>query len=108
LTTDEATPISANRFGDNGAGPDTAPEGETLAVDAVNGNSAAVNTPLSLNRGALLTVSGEGTLDEDPQALNLNRQSLERFNHTRGATRHQPPPAQPMRFPIGQHILQAR
>jgi VCBS repeat-containing protein len=66
LTTDEATPISANLFADNGAGPDTDPEGETLTVDAVNGDSAAVNTTLSLDSGALLTVSGEGTLDYDP------------------------------------------
>jgi MYXO-CTERM domain-containing protein len=67
LTTDEATPIRANRFWDTGAGPDTDPEGEALTVDAVNGDSAAVNTTLSLDSGALLTGLGEGTLDDDPK-----------------------------------------
>jgi VCBS repeat-containing protein len=85
LTTDEATPISANLFGDNGAGPDTDPEGETLTVDAVNGNSAAVNTTLSLDSGALLTVSGEGTLDYDPNgafdALGAGETAEETFTY---------------------------
>jgi hypothetical protein len=45
-------------------------------------------------------------LEREPhQALNPNRQPLKCRKSVREATPHQPPSAQPMRFPAGQHIL---
>ena len=88
FATDEDTAIGAglNLFADNGAGPDSDPEGDTLTVTAVNGVEASVGAQIALASGALLTVNADGTFGYDPngafEALNAGESATDSFVYT--------------------------
>jgi VCBS repeat-containing protein len=88
FTTDEDTAIGAglNLFADNGAGPDSDPDGDALTVTAVNGVAASVGSQIALASGALLTVNADGTFDYDPngafEALNTGEFGSDSFVYT--------------------------
>lgn len=63
---DEGDALTGDLFADNGAGPDTDPDGDTLMVSAVDGVASAVGGQVALAGGALLTVRADGTFDYDP------------------------------------------
>ncbi|SEQ24320.1 Ca2+-binding protein, RTX toxin-related [Loktanella sp. DSM 29012] len=52
--------------GDNGAGVDTDPEGDTLTVVGVNAALGGVGTPVAGDNGGLFTIAADGTVDFDP------------------------------------------
>jgi VCBS repeat-containing protein len=61
----EDAALSGNLFADNGAGPDSDPDGDALTVTAVNGVAASVGSQVALASGALLTVNADGTFAYD-------------------------------------------
>src|SRR3546814_3052598 len=61
VTTDEDTAVLANVLADNGSGIDSDPEGDTLAVSAVNGVAADVGSQVALTSGALLALTADGS-----------------------------------------------
>ena len=66
--TDEDTSCNpcGNVMANNGNGPDTDPDGDSLTVSEVNGSSSNVGTQISTVGGALLTVLADGTASYDP------------------------------------------
>ncbi len=66
LATDEDTAITGNVFSDNGNGPDSDANGDTLTVSAVNGAAAAVGSQIVLASGARLTLNSNGSFVYDP------------------------------------------
>ncbi len=66
LATDEDTAITGNVFSDNGNGPDSDANGDTLTVSAVNGAAAAVGNEIMLPSGARLTLNSNGSFVYDP------------------------------------------
>ncbi len=60
LRTDEDTAISGDLTADNGNGPDSDPDSDTLSVYLVNGQLGAVDSTTTLPSGALLTVFADG------------------------------------------------
>ena len=73
-------------FADNGSGADTAPDGETLVITAVNGEAASVGTQIALESGALLTVNADGTFSYEPNGafddLEEGETATETFTYT--------------------------
>ncbi|MEM6596803.1 MAG: Ig-like domain-containing protein [Cyanobacteria bacterium P01_C01_bin.69] len=66
FTTDEDTAINGNVFNNNGNGADSDIDGDTLTITTVDGSVEGVNATITLNSGALLTLSDDGTFDYDP------------------------------------------
>ncbi len=86
IATDEDTSLSGSVFADNGNGPDTDADGDTLTVTQVNGIAAAVGTQITLASGALLTLSADGSFDYNPngqfEALNAGNTGTDSFAYT--------------------------
>ncbi len=86
VSTDEDTALSGNVFTDNGGGPDTDADGNTLIVTQVNGIAASVGTQITLDSGALLTLNANGHFDYDPnaqfEALNAGDTGTDSFEYT--------------------------
>ncbi|HEX8644574.1 MAG TPA: M10 family metallopeptidase C-terminal domain-containing protein [Allosphingosinicella sp.] len=57
---------SGSLFADNGHGQDMDPDGTTIQVTAVNGDSTAVGRTITLDSGARLTVQSNGSFTYDP------------------------------------------
>ncbi|WP_187782162.1 Ig-like domain-containing protein [Gimesia chilikensis] len=58
---------NGNVFANNGSGVDSDPDtSDTFDVTEVNGQTAAVNTEITLGSGALLTVNDDGSFTYDP------------------------------------------
>ena len=76
----------ASLFADNGSGADTGPDGEALAITAVNGEAASVGEQIALDSGALLTVNADGTFSYDPNGafddLAEGETATETFSYT--------------------------
>jgi len=85
VATDEDTVLVGNLFADNGSGADSDPESDPITVAAVNGNAAAVGTPITLASGAILTVNADGTFTYDPSDafddLTLGESDAETFTY---------------------------
>ncbi len=73
-------------FADNGNGADSDADGDALRVVAVNGLPGAVNGPLTLPSGAIVTLMQDGTFIFDPQdaffSLAEGQTANETFNYT--------------------------
>ncbi len=86
IATDEDTSLSGSVFADNGNGPDTDADGDTLTVTQVNGIAAAVGTQITLDSGALLTLSADGSFDYNPngqfEALNAGSTGTDSFAYS--------------------------
>ena len=86
VTTDEDTPLSGSVFADNGNGPDTDLNGDTLTVTEVNGRAAGVGTSVTLDSGAQLTLNADGSFDYDPnnqfEALDAGETATDSFVYT--------------------------
>ncbi len=85
VSTDEDTALSGSVFTDNGSGPDTDADGNTLTVTQVNGIAASVGTQITLDSGALLTLNANGHFDYDPnaqfEALNAGDTGTDSFEY---------------------------
>ncbi|MDM8536732.1 FG-GAP-like repeat-containing protein [Desulfobacterales bacterium HSG17] len=67
FATDEVTTLTGVLFEDNGSGADTDTDaGDTLTIAAINDDTTAVGTEITLPSGALLTVNADGTLIYNP------------------------------------------
>jgi Ca2+-binding RTX toxin-like protein len=66
--TESGTIVAGNLFANNGSGADSDPDGPPLAISAVNGSSANVDTPAPflLLSGASLQVFANGTFNYNP------------------------------------------
>ncbi|HEX8224312.1 MAG TPA: Ig-like domain-containing protein [Allosphingosinicella sp.] len=64
VTTEDAA-VNGNLFADNGSGADSDPDGPELSVSAVNGQDV-VGSTITLDSGARLTVSSDGSYTYDP------------------------------------------
>ncbi|MFZ1681829.1 MAG: Ig-like domain-containing protein [Rhizobiaceae bacterium] len=66
-------PASGSVLADNGNGPDSDPDGDTLVVTAVNGDALNLGLPVAGDNGGLFTLNGDGTFafveDGDFEAL---------------------------------------
>jgi Ca2+-binding RTX toxin-like protein len=62
----EDAPATGSLFADNGAGPDSDPDGPALEVSAVNGSADNVGVTITLASGAKLTVQSDGSYHYDP------------------------------------------
>ena len=86
IATDEDTSLSGSVLADNGSGPDTDADGDTLTVTQVNGIAAAVGTQITLDSGALLTLSADGSFDYNPngqfEALNAGDTGTDSFAYS--------------------------
>jgi len=87
LSTDEDTAFSGNVLSDNGNGADSDIDtSDSLAVSAVNGVAASVDSEITLTSGALLIVNVNGTFDYDPngvfEGLNTGDSSSDSFEYT--------------------------
>ena len=69
FSTDEETPLSGNVLSDNGVGPDSDEEGDTLTVNA---------TPVALPTDGILTLNTDGTFSYSP---NLNFNGTDSFEY---------------------------
>ncbi|MEO0620163.1 MAG: tandem-95 repeat protein, partial [Pseudomonadota bacterium] len=65
-TVDEDSVLTASVLPDNGNGPDTDPDGDTLEVSLINGVPFTPGTPITLPSGALLTMNSDGSYSYDP------------------------------------------
>ena len=65
-TTDEDTPVAGNVLADNGNGPDSDVDGDTLTVSAVESNAGNVGSQFVLASGALLLLNADGSYAYDP------------------------------------------
>ncbi|AFZ49133.1 Ig-like domain-containing protein [Dactylococcopsis salina] len=65
---------------------DTDPDGDNLAVSAVNGDEANVGTEITLESGALLTLNEDGSYEYDPNGafdeLNDGETDVDTFTYT--------------------------
>ncbi len=66
FSTNEQFTISGNVLDDNLFGADSDPDGDTLTVTAINGDSNAIGTEIMLASGAPLTLNADGSFDYDP------------------------------------------
>ncbi len=55
--------LTGNVFDDNGAGPDSDPDGDTFMVVAVEGSAANVGVPTNLATGGVVTVMPDGSFE---------------------------------------------
>ncbi len=82
----ENATTSGNVLGNNGNGTDTDPEGATLTVNQVNGNSGNVGTNVAGTNGGLFIVAANGSLSFDPNgefdALNDGETQNTTINYT--------------------------
>ena len=76
-------------FADNGSGPDSDPEGDTLTITEVNGMAGNVGGPILLPSGATLTVggaAGDGGFTYDPgltfDSLPFGAMTTDTFTYT--------------------------
>ncbi|MBW4612884.1 MAG: tandem-95 repeat protein [Desmonostoc vinosum HA7617-LM4] len=63
FSTNENTTFTGNVLADNGSGLDSDPDGDSLSVSKVNGNTTGVGTPITLTSGAILTLNSDGSFD---------------------------------------------
>lgn len=68
VATAENTPLSGSVFANNGNGADSDPDGDTIAVSAVNGQAANVGGAVIGSTGGSFTVNANGTFTFDPGA----------------------------------------
>ena len=66
VATTENTPLSGSVFANNGNGADSDPDGDTIAVSAVNGQAANVGGAVTGSTGGTFTVNANGTFNFDP------------------------------------------
>ncbi len=67
LTGDEDTLVTGeNVLADNGNGPDSDPDGDTLEINAVSGLAGNVGIPVAGSAGGLFTLGSTGDLTFDP------------------------------------------
>lgn len=82
----EDTASAGSLFADNASGSDVDPDGDGLAVTAVNGLSANVGATITLASGASLRVNADGTFSYDPngkfESLGVGESATETFTYT--------------------------
>ncbi|MGZ8420168.1 MAG: beta strand repeat-containing protein, partial [Allosphingosinicella sp.] len=66
VSTPENVIGTGSLFVNNGSGPDTDADGDTITVSEVNGSPADVGMPIVLASGAILTVNANGTYSHNP------------------------------------------
>jgi Cadherin-like domain/SdrD B-like domain/Bacterial cadherin-like domain/RTX calcium-binding nonapeptide repeat (4 copies) len=66
ISTPENVIKTGSLFANNGSGPDTDADGDTITVSEVNGSPADVGMPIMLASGAILTVNANGTYSYNP------------------------------------------
>ena len=66
VTTAENAIKTGSVFADNGSGPDTDSDGDTITVSAVNGQAGNVGVTIVLASGATLIVNSDGTYSYNP------------------------------------------
>lgn len=83
---EDAASLIGNVLADNGNGVDSDPDGDQLTVSAVNGDSAGVDSQLTLASGALLTLEEDGSFTYDPngkfEALKAGATTTDSFDYT--------------------------
>ncbi len=86
FSTDEESAIAGNVFADNGSGADSDPEGDSLSVLAINGDTTAVGQAITLGSGATLTLNADGTFTYDPAgalaSLSVGQTQTEQVTYT--------------------------
>ncbi|MEM6713600.1 MAG: Ig-like domain-containing protein [Cyanobacteria bacterium P01_C01_bin.147] len=86
FSTNENLLISGNVLVNNGNGPDNDPDGDNLAITAVNGAFDAINTTVILGSGALLTLTSDGQFTYNPngqfEALAAGEQAIDTFDYS--------------------------
>ncbi|WP_425404062.1 Ig-like domain-containing protein [Hwanghaeella sp.] len=87
FTTDEETTLTGgNVLADNGAGPDSDADGDTLTVTQVNGSVSDVGSLITLSSGARLTLNSDGTFTYDPngqfESLGVGDTGIDSFTYT--------------------------
>ena len=86
IATDEDATLSGDVLADNGNGADSDPDGDSLMVTQVNGNSTDVDSPITLASGALLTQNSDGTFSYDPngqfESLAVGETASESYTYT--------------------------
>ncbi|WP_421789843.1 Ig-like domain-containing protein [Hyphobacterium sp.] len=76
-------PLSGSLFGDNGAGADRDPDnGDSFSVTAVNGQSGAVGSEITLPSGAVLTVNASGSFNYISPALDPGAVDTDSFTYS--------------------------
>ncbi len=80
-TTDQDTPIDIDLTVN-----DFDPEGDTLTIVEINGQSVTHGEAITLPSGAVLTINGDGTIDYDPanafDSLAVGESAIDRFEYT--------------------------
>ena len=66
LTADEDSPVSGSVFDDNGDGPDSDPDGDTIVVSAVGADPLNVGQPVAGSAGGTFTIDANGNYTFDP------------------------------------------
>ncbi|WP_210188456.1 Ig-like domain-containing protein [Methylobacterium sp. 174MFSha1.1] len=66
FATDQNTPVGGSVLADNGAGPDLDPDGDALAVAAVNGAAGLVGVPVAGSAGGRFTIAQDGSFGFEP------------------------------------------
>ena len=86
VTTNEDTAFNGNVLEDNGGGPDSDPDGDSLTIIEVEGVSGNVGNEITLAAGGLLTVNADGSFDYDPnggfETLGSGETDSETFAYT--------------------------
>ena len=59
-------PATGSLLGDNGAGADSDPEGDTLQISAIDGSAGNVGTAFTTPAGSQLTVNADGSFSYTP------------------------------------------
>lgn len=75
FSVNEDSTLSRNLFADNGSGVDRDPDGNTIMVSAVNGNTNLVGNSFLLASGATVLINANGDISYDPSTI-PNYQSL--------------------------------
>ena len=85
-TTSEDAVLSEDVLPDNGAGPDSDPEGDALTVTHVNGTAITSGATIPLPSGALLIMNDDGTYAYDPngqfEQLQAGDSATDTFTYT--------------------------
>lgn len=86
LGTTEAAMLVGNVLDDNGNGLDSDLDGDVLTVTAVNDVRSDIGTPITLDSGALLTLSDDGSFSYDPNGqfngLTTGQTDTDSFTYT--------------------------
>ena len=86
ISTNEDRAINFNVLSSNGQGADADPEGEPIAVVAINGLASNVGHGISLASGAVVLANPDGRFVDDPNgafdSLNVGQKSNDSFSYT--------------------------